>query len=116
MSPAIWSIDIFDARSLALSLTGTRQSSYLSSLPFLFRSLKASPFTVSIFTPDWLEYPKVGPLGFFTKMNPVSCCSSDQFFVMPDLLLVNINQRQAVKRTTIISVVFFLLFFIFDFK
>ncbi|MNP12170.1 hypothetical protein D3C76_1043910 [compost metagenome] len=43
-----------------------RQSSYLSSLPFLFKSLNASPSTVNRATPDCVEYPKVSPPGLVT--------------------------------------------------
>src|SRR5450432_267661 len=110
MRPAICSIVIFEARSFALSSTGKRQSSYLSSLPFLFRSLKERPSTVSILTPDWPQYPSVGPLGFFTRINPGSCCA-DWFFKLAGLLLVNTIQQLPIK-TILINNIVFLLFFI----
>ena len=49
MKPTFCSTDIFDNKSLARSSLLRRQSSYLSSCPFLFRSLNCMPFTVSSF-------------------------------------------------------------------
>src|SRR5688572_13920655 len=59
----ICSTDILEARSLARSSTDKRQSSYLSSVPFRFRSLKERSPSVIIFTPDAVEYPSVMPFG-----------------------------------------------------
>src|SRR6185312_6374502 len=70
INPAICSTDSFDAKSFARTSAGSRQSSYLSRCPFLLRSLKVSPPTVNIFTPDLDEYPSVGPCGFFISIIP----------------------------------------------
>jgi len=53
--PSICSTVILEAKSLARSLTDKRQSSYLSSLPFLFKSLNGKPSCLIICTPDTVE-------------------------------------------------------------
>lgn len=67
MRPAICSMDNFDAKSCARCLTESLQSSYLSNLPFLFRSLNAKPLLVKIATPELVAYPKVRPPSLVTK-------------------------------------------------
>jgi alpha-L-rhamnosidase len=51
---------------MARSRAGSRQSSYLSSLPLRFRSLNLSPSTVIIFTPDFGKH-LVGNVSFKIK-------------------------------------------------